>query len=547
MRKTFIFLFLCLVQIIDAKAQPTVGLTQNSPGNTDGFVLFSSLSSNSTYLIDKCGRKIHSWESIYRPGLSYYLLPDGTLLRPGNLNNTTFGSGGKGGIIEKIDWDGNVIWSYTVSDATQCQHHDVKALPNGNILIIAWELKTDTEAIAQGRNPNLLPATLWSEQIIEVEPSGATGGNVVWEWHMWDHLVQDFDNTKSNFGVVNSSVDRVNLNYGASATSSDWLHINSIDYNPTLDQILLSVHNFSEIWIIDHSTTTLEAETSAGGNSGKGGHLLYRWGNPQTYNSVGTQKFFKQHNAHWLDTNGPFANQIMVFNNGQGRPGGNYSTIEIINPPVSGSNYSSSLPFQPANFAWQFNAGNPNNLFAQNISGSQQLPNGNVLFCDGPNGIFTEIDTVGSKVWNYINPIGATSISAQGTVAQNATFRAAYYPKTYSGFVGKNISPGTILENTNSISDACVLSLTTSLVKSNASFSIYPNPSYGCLSLQFEEPTIDAFDVTLTNALGQNILSQSIQIGTKKITLNENNLPSGVYLIRLKGEAINVVNRLVVN
>ncbi|MGC8644373.1 MAG: hypothetical protein ACP5XB_31305, partial [Isosphaeraceae bacterium] len=50
-----------------------------------------------------------------------------------------------------------------------------------------------------------------------------------------------------------------------------------------LDQILLSVHSFSEIWIIDHGTTTAEAATHKGGRSGKGGDLLYRWGNPQAY------------------------------------------------------------------------------------------------------------------------------------------------------------------------------------------------------------------------------------------------------------------------
>ena len=114
--------------------------------------------------------------------------------------------------IEKIDWNGNVIWTYFISDATNWQHHDVKALPNGNILVIAWESKTNTQAIAKGRNPLLVPTTLWSEQILEIQPTGATGGNVVWEWHLWDHLIQDFDNTKSNFGTVNQHPELINVN-----------------------------------------------------------------------------------------------------------------------------------------------------------------------------------------------------------------------------------------------------------------------------------------------------------------------------------------------
>jgi hypothetical protein len=32
---------------------------------------------------------------------SRVILPDGSLLRPGNTNNTIFNAGGKGGVIEK--------------------------------------------------------------------------------------------------------------------------------------------------------------------------------------------------------------------------------------------------------------------------------------------------------------------------------------------------------------------------------------------------------------------------------------------------------------
>jgi hypothetical protein len=58
------------------------------------------------------------------------------------------------------------------------------------------ESKTNAEAIAQGRNPNLVPTTVWSEQILEIKPSGISGGTIVWEWHLWDHLVQDYDASK---------------------------------------------------------------------------------------------------------------------------------------------------------------------------------------------------------------------------------------------------------------------------------------------------------------------------------------------------------------
>lgn len=435
----------------------TLGLIRNEAGSLqDGYVLFAPIGSNTTYLIDKCGKQVKTWASNYKPGQSCYLLENGTLLRPGNTNNVTFNVGGKGGVIEKIDWNGNVTWSYTISDATKCQHHDVKILPNGNVLVIAWESKTNAEAIAKGRNPSLVPATVWSEQILEIQPVGATGGNVVWEWHLWDHLVQDYDVTKPNYGAVASSSKLININYNASATNSDWIHLNSIDYNEALDQIVLSSHSFNEVWIIDHSTTTAQAASHSGGNSGNGGDLLYRWGNPLAYKTGTTTQLFGQHNAYWIETGMPYANQIMIFNNGNGRSGGNYSTVEIINPPVNGYNYTNTLPFLPSTTSWNYNYGNTNNVYAQNISGAQQLSNGNVLFCNGPVGTFVEVNSVGTEVWKYTNPVAASGVLSQGsTASQNTVFRSVFYPKTYSGFAGHVLTSGSTIEDTNSISASC--------------------------------------------------------------------------------------------
>jgi hypothetical protein len=81
-------------------------------------------------------------------------------------------------------------------------------------------------------------------------------------WHLTDHLVQDFDATKPSYNSIATNPQLVNINYNASATNSDWIHLNSIDYNPQLDQILLSSHNFDEIWIIDHSTTTSQPQVT---------------------------------------------------------------------------------------------------------------------------------------------------------------------------------------------------------------------------------------------------------------------------------------------
>ena len=529
---------ICLTFFIAStlNSQTTVGLIQHSPGTLDdGFVLFAPTRSNTTYLIDKCGKEVKSWTSTYNPGLSCYLLSDGTLLRTGVVQSQSFNAGGHGGVIEKIDWNGNVIWTYFISDATNWQHHDVKALPNGNILVIAWESKTNTQAIAKGRNPLLVPTTLWSEQILEIQPTGATGGNIVWEWHLWDHLIQDFDNTKPDFGVINTNPQLLNINYNATAGNSDWIHLNSIDYNVALDQILVSSRVLNEIWVIDHSTSSAEAASHSGGNSGNGGDFLFRWGNPLAYNTGTSTQFFGQHNAQWIQTGLPYENQIMVFNNGNGRTGGNYSTIEIINPPVDGFNYTSSLPYLPTSTSWIYNDGNPNNFYAQLTSGCQQLSNGNVLFCNGPKGTFKEISASGTILWEYINPVSVTGILTQGTTAaSNAAFRCTFYPSSYSGFNNQLFSSPTIIENSNSVSSTCTLSTTIDeeTLGEEAVF-VYPNPAKEFINVEFSGLSDENISIEIIDVFGKVVQKENRKNENGIFNLNVRSLAAGYYLLKI--------------
>ncbi len=547
--KKYIFCTLLLLVFLKSNSQ-TVGLLQHDTGTLDdGYVLFAPISSTNTYLIDKCGKQVKTWASTYRPGQSVYILPDGTLLRSGNANNTTFTSGGKGGIIQKIDWNGNLTWSYTISNTLECQHHDIKALPNGNVLAIVWESKTNTEATAQGRNPSLVPATVWSEKIIEIQPVGATGGNIVWEWHLWDHLVQDFDVTKPNYGSVSTSPQLLNINFEASATNSDWIHLNSIDYNATLDQILLSSHAFDEVWIIDHSTTTIQGASHTEGNSGKGGDILYRWGNPQAYNNgnATSQKLFGQHNANWIESGLPYQNQIMIFNNGNGRTGGNYSTVEIINPPVNGYNYTATLPYGPTITSWIYNSGNPNTIYAANISGSQQLSNGNVILCDGPLGTFREVNSAGTTVWKYINPINNTGIISQGTTpTQNIAFRSNFYPSNYIGFSGQDLTASSTIESSNTVSASCNLTLSNVENKIENDVLIYPNPAQDFITIKSKITETD-LKVELINEFGKVVKEDKILQGNNLSIFETHTIHNGFYFMKISNESASKTYKVIIN
>jgi hypothetical protein len=386
-----------------------------------GYTLFAPLGETTTYLIDEAGETVFTWESEYRPGNAVYLLENGNLLRTGNTQSATFNVGGAGGIVEEVAPDGTVVWSYEYDSAEGRLHHDVELLPNGNVLMLAWERKTEAEALVAGRDPSSLSeGELWPDTVIEVDPSTHT---VVWAWHVWDHLVQDYDAAQANYGVVADHPELIDVNYdgtGVRPGSADWNHTNAIDYNAELDQILLSVRNFSEIWVIDHSTTITEAAGHTGGDSGMGGDLLYRWGNPAAYNSgdAGDQQLFVQHDAQWIPDGSPGAGNILVFNNGQGRADGDYSSVDEIVPPVDGDgDYTGYGPSAPT---WTYTAEPRTDFYAQNISGAQRLADGNTLICDGPAGRLFEVDEAGNVVWEF-------------DAGNAAVFRALRYESDYAG------------------------------------------------------------------------------------------------------------------
>lgn len=522
-------LLLWLVQGAVAQT-PTVGVLQHAPGSTDdGYVLFAPVPATTTYLLDKCGRQVHSWPSQYRPGQSVYLLPDGRLLRPGSTNNATFAAGGRGGVIELLAWNGAVQGRFTLSDATQCQHHDVRMLPNGNILALVWEARTPADALAAGRTAALVGTAVWSEKLLELQPTGPTTAAVVWEWHAWDHLVQDADPTKANYAPVAQHPELVNVNYGARATQPDWLHFNSIDYNPALDQILISCHGLNEIWVLDHSTTTSQAAGHTGGRSGHGGDLLWRWGNPAAYGhgTAADQQYFGQHNAQWLDA-APYAGQVLVFNNGQGRPAGNYSTVEIVAPPVdTAGHYAAALPYGPAAATWHYQAPTPADFYAQNISGAQRLTSGNVLVCDGPAGRFFELDSTHQRVWEYRNPITNTGPVAQGTVpTQNPVFRATFYPSTYAGFLGQTLTPGQPLE-LNPTPTPCALVTGTAPAPAVLPWQVWPTAATDYLDISPPTPS-NAYTLTVWNATGQPVLTAG---AARRLAVAA--LPAGSYVLAI--------------
>ena len=445
-------LLVALLPAIAGAADPTVGWLGSGPAAFEGYTLFTPMNSTITYLIDDAGRVVHTWTSAHQPAASVYLLDSGLLLRTGRAQGTPppFVSGGTGGRFQLLAWDSTVLWEFVYETPEHQQHHDVAPLPNGNVLVLAWERKTQGEAIAAGRNPaQLTQGELWPEHIVEVAQTGPTSGQIVWEWHLWDHLVQDFDAARANFGVVADHPELVDVN-GGQGGGADWIHANSVAYNPVLDQIVISANRFDELWVIDHSTTSAEAAGHTGGNAGRGGDLLYRWGHPLRHDA-GTpadRKLFAPHCIAWVPPGSSGAGNILIFNNGSGR---GYSSVDEITPPLEpGGTYTwpaPGSPFAPAALTWTWQAPNPPDFFASFISGAYRLPNGNTVICDGPIGRFFEVDDAGAIHWDYIVPFAGLTPVVQGSPQPNTqTFRADRLAADHPGLIAQSLAPGLPIE-----------------------------------------------------------------------------------------------------
>ncbi len=387
-------------------------VTDSAAQTAPGFRMIGPHGTSETYLIDTAGEVVHTWPSGFNPGNGVYLESDGTLLRAVATGGGP-GIGGAGGGVQRIAFDGTILWDYKYNTGGNFGHHDVEALPNGNVLIIAWEDFTPAEAIAQGRNPATIGSIFRPDHLVEVQQTGLTTGTIVWEWHIWDHLIQDFDNSKANFGVVANHPELIDINYPpGTPNQGDWNHANAIDYDPAHDWIVFSANLQDEIWIIDHSTTTAEAAGHSGGTHGKGGDLLYRWGNIAAYDkgTASDQLLHNQHGPNFVAPGLPGAGNLMIFNN---QVGGNFSAVYELALPVNGSGGFDLLPdgtYGPAGPFWEYTAQTATDFFSPFLSNAERLPNGNTLIDSGvQSGWLFEVTDAGTKVWEHFNTLPSSN------------------------------------------------------------------------------------------------------------------------------------------
>ena len=535
---TTLFLYFSPVSI----SQNTVGLISIDKSQTnDGYNLLYAHNQADVWLLNNCGEIVHTWvgDPDFRPGNTAYLTAEGNLVKCKRFFNATTDSiwaGGGGQIVEMHDWDNNLLWQFELNNEFDRLHHDIAPMPNGNVLMIAWELKTEAEALQAGRSPENLPQKkLWPDYILEYNP---TQDAIVWEWHVWDHLIQDVDPTKDNFGMVEAHPELVDINWNPNDGFPDWMHSNTIDYNEELDQILLCIPHFDEIWIIDHSTTTEEAKGHTGGRSGKGGDLLFRWGHPATYRAEGPQQIFFAHDAQWVDDfvdeDAPYYGAISLFNN---RVADNYSSVNILRPkidPNTGGYAQTANTFAPSAFELTLLHPDTFSIFSSGLSSAQVLPNDHFLILAGRTGSVFEIDPITNDVvWEYKVPLKAGSPVEQGTelaLNNNITFRFTRYPTTYTAFQSKDLSPTNYLELSPN-EDFCANPITTNTVDiAFQDLTVFPNPTSNFLRI--DKGGIEETEWFIYDVLGRPL--RAISLLETSTTIAVGDLAVGLYYLGTK-------------
>lgn len=344
-----------------------------------------------SYLVNKGGNKVFTWNLDANLGNDFELLPDGRALGIFKTETPSFTFGGFGGIIKIVNPDGSIDWEYPYFSENYIAHHDVEMLPNGNVLFLVWEKIDLATAQQHGVNIN---TDIYPEKLIEVNPNN---NEIVWEWRSWDHIIQDFDNMALNYGNLNDNPQLIDINYDLHA-NGDIMHANGIDYDSNKDIIYISVNYYNEIWVIDHSTTTAEAASNSGGNYNKGGDLIFRFGNPLTYdNTAGTPLFDRNHFPNLIEDGKPGEGNMLVYVNGVTTE---LSKVYELDIPET-FNLTSDMNNEPG-VVWSFEN---EDFFFGKLSGANRLSNGNTLICEGDYG-YWEVTPNGEIAWKYNGTAG---------------------------------------------------------------------------------------------------------------------------------------------
>jgi len=475
------------------------------------FKLFSTIYCGRIFLVDKYGSLVREWTPFAPSAKSVFLTEDdGSLVHmpalpavdkeaedafPGDLYDDCAQG------ITITSWEDEETFSCNLYSKGErgttpfCLHHDLMQLPNKNFLSLMWRKMDKDACVAKGLDPEGAHFqeldSCWDDGVVEIKTSGTDKCEVVWEWWMSDHTAQDINpNQGAYVESVHEHPELIDANYiyNVFNLQPQFGHFNTAKYNEKLDQIVISSYTHSEVYIIDHGITTEEAAGHTAGRYGKGGDLLFRWGNPNTYGRdlsikepmedelengnklysgpTDHQKIFALHNAQWVPEGHPGAGNLLLYNNGIMRNlehGSNFTwestvsskfgvgSVDEVGLPVDEEGRYSMDFFGPDKgfFGPEDHATRilQDGLFSLSFGGAQRLKNGNTVMTFPGN---VDYD-VGFKIVE-VTPDGEVVSNFEDPWTQfgwyQMVYRSELYEADFPGFDGKDLTPGSGRQDT---------------------------------------------------------------------------------------------------
>ncbi|MBM4373033.1 MAG: aryl-sulfate sulfotransferase, partial [Deltaproteobacteria bacterium] len=242
----------------------------------------------------------------------------------------------------RADMMGNVLdqWDPAAEWDLLGFHHDILELPDGNLAAIGVELRD----VEQDHGEGAVTDHVMGDTIVEFTP----GGELVRVWSTFDLVDNSFVKEDYHDPFWDQFID-------VEGGTKDWLHANSLVYDPSDDSFILSLRHVDWVIKVDRQT----------------GERVWALGEGGDFEKLSGAWFYHQHSLQFLEPG-----RMMLFDNGNRRPG--YEWVELWSRALEFTWDEEAMTWTQS---WEWAGDEP--FFSQMVSDADRLPNGNVLVADG--------------------------------------------------------------------------------------------------------------------------------------------------------------------
>ena len=317
------------------------------------------------------------------------------------LFTTLVGTKGQPISFQLKDPSFNLITSYQAGNGYNADNHDYQVLPNGHFLLMIYD---NTPVVDMSKLvPGGFPAAVPNQTVIQELD---VDGNVVFQWRSLDHIP-----------VTDSYQVLTNANIG------DYIHVNSLWFDETDGNIILSCRNTSEVIKISRTTGDIIWRLQ-----GKHNQFTFVNGIP---GNTDPAWFQVQHSAH-RTPNG----NLTVFDNGYSQHSD--PAYDFSRPYSRAVEYTLDEVNKVATLVWEFR--HSPDIITYNGGGVQRLAGGHTIITWGndnnavPALAMTEADAAGNLVCDAALPqVGTTGNFTRMLWPLESTYTEVMRRELYQG------------------------------------------------------------------------------------------------------------------